>query len=229
MNIQDNFPERIEFVIDKLKGPSEFARKTGVTLSTIARWRKGEAEPSRPNLIKIAEVAEVNLEWLAAGTGKINETQNTKIDKQVKLLGNQLDNDDFEYIADYRSVKISAGLGALNEEQPPAYTKVEKSWLQARGLKSCHCAMFRVSGDSMYPTLKDEEEIIVDRSKTELNEGKIFILNHQGTMWVKKVQIDFHGIDLISDNPIYKPISLSAEEANSLIVIGQLVRGYRDF
>ena len=34
---QDNFPERIEYLVDKLNGTSEFARKTGVTLSTITR------------------------------------------------------------------------------------------------------------------------------------------------------------------------------------------------
>lgn len=67
MSEYDYFPDRVEFVIDKLGGPSEFARSTGVTLSTIARWRKGEAEPSRPNLVKMAEVANVSLEWLATG------------------------------------------------------------------------------------------------------------------------------------------------------------------
>ena len=49
---QDNFPERIEYLVNKLNGPSEFARKTGVTLSTITRWRKGEADPSRSHLEK---------------------------------------------------------------------------------------------------------------------------------------------------------------------------------
>lgn len=67
MKKNDYFPERIDFIIDKLGGPSEVARQTGVTLSTIARWRKGEADPSRTNLVKIAEVAEVSLEWLATG------------------------------------------------------------------------------------------------------------------------------------------------------------------
>ena len=89
--------------------------------------------------------------------------------------------------------------------------------------------MFLVSGDSMYPTLKDGEEIIVDRSKKELKDGKIFVLNNEGAMLVKKVQITYNGITLISQNIEYTPIELDAEQANSLIVIGQVVRGYRDF
>ena len=74
MTEKDNFPERIEFVINRLNGPSEFARQTGVTLSTITRWRKGEAEPSRTNLVKVADKANVKIEWLAAGRGEIERT-----------------------------------------------------------------------------------------------------------------------------------------------------------
>ncbi|WP_256856076.1 S24 family peptidase [Rodentibacter ratti] len=81
----------------------------------------------------------------------------------------------------------------------------------------------------MYPTLKDGEEIIVDRSKQELTEGKIFVLNHGGAMLVKKVQFTYDGVELISDNKDYRPLKLDINEANNLIVIGQLVRGYRDF
>ena len=89
--------------------------------------------------------------------------------------------------------------------------------------------MFTVKGESMEPTLKDGEEIIVDRSKRELAEGKIFVLNHNGSMLVKKVQFTYDGVELISDNPSYRPLKLDTEEANSLVVIGQVVRGYRDF
>ena len=78
-------------------------------------------------------------------------------------------------------------------------------------------------------TLKDGEDIIVDRSKQELIEGKIFVLNHKGSMLVKKVQFTYNGVELISDNPIYRPLKLSSDEINSLIVIGQVVRSYRDF
>lgn len=85
------------------------------------------------------------------------------------------------------------------------------------------------SGESIYLVLKDGEEIIVDRSKKELKDGKIFVLNNEGAMLVKKVQITYNGITLISQNTEYTPIELDAEQANSLIVIGQVVRGYRDF
>ena len=48
-------------------------------------------------------------------------------------------------------------------------------------------------------------------------------------MYVKKVQVTPYGIILISQNTEYSPIELDAEQASNLIVIGQVVRGYRDF
>ncbi|HHT7859560.1 hypothetical protein NMV45_11225 [Pasteurella multocida] len=143
---------------------------------------------------------------------------------------NHVNNDYYEPISDFRGVRISAGLGLENEEQyDSAYIMVESLWFQKTGNKSKHCAMFTVRGESMEPTLKDGEEIIVDRSKRELMEGKIFVLNHNGTMLVKKVQFTYDGVELISDNPAYRPLKLNTEEANNLMIIGQVVRGYRDY
>ena len=84
--------------------------------------------------------------------------------------------------------------------------------IQNYTVKKMYCVAYE--GESIYPVLKD---------------GKIFVLNNEGAMLVKKVQITYSGITLISQNTEYAPIELNAEQANNLIVIGQVVRGYRDF
>ena len=194
----------------------------------MARWVKGEADPTRTNLVKIAEASGVSLDWLALGVGNMDGVEPQAKKSEVNLIASN--DETFSVIEDFREVRISAGGGGFNDEYKPYQTtKVEKAWLDSRRLKAEDCAMFLVSGDSMYPTLKDGEEIIVDRSKKELKDGKIFVLNNEGAMLVKKVQITYNGITLISQNTEYAPIELSAEQANNLIVIGQVVRGYRDF
>lgn len=66
-------------------------------------------------------------------------------------------------------------MGAENGDYYKAnFAKVERAWLQTRQLKASECALFCLDGNSMSATLKDEEEIIVDRSKNELKEGKMF-------------------------------------------------------
>ncbi|EIJ68318.1 LexA family transcriptional regulator [Pasteurella bettyae] len=234
-NIYDTgFSERMTKIIEK-EGVSinSFAQKLGVSPPTISRWMKGEADPTRSNLIKLAEQTGINIEWLAIGAGP--KYWQHPITEEIILRGQpqpiESSNDEtFSVIEDCREVRISAGGGGFNDEYKPYQTtKVEKAWLDSRCLKAEDCAMFLVSGDSMYPTLKDGEEIIVDRSKKELKDGKIFVLNNEGAMLVKKVQITYNGIILISQNTEYAPIELNAEQANNLIVIGQVVRGYRDF
>lgn len=230
-NIYDeNFSNRMKLIAKNSfkNNYSEFARAVGVAQASLARWVKGEADPSRMNLIKIADASGVNLEWLALGIGNMDEAKPQAVKHDINL---QASNDEtFIEIEDCREVRLSAGGGAFNNGyEEITTTKVERAWLQSRRLKAKDCAMFLVSGESMYPTLKDGEEIIVDRSKRELTEGKIFVLNHNGSMLVKKVQFTYGGVELISDNPSYRPLKLDTEEANSLVVIGQVVRGYRDF
>ncbi|AKD37528.1 helix-turn-helix domain-containing protein [Pasteurella multocida] len=168
-------------------------------------------------------------ETLAAlGINHINSTTN----KQAifENTAEYTTDDGFEFIEDCRNVLISAGYGAENTGYiPRRMTKIERSWLIQRGLKAENCALFLISGESMKPTLNDGEEVVVDRSKTILKEGKIFIFNHSGYILAKKVQVTYDGIALISDNPTYTPIVLSRDEANKLLVIGQVVRSYRDF
>ena len=230
-NIYDQeFSERM-MKIAKLKfndNLSLFARAVGVVQPSLARWVKGEADPTRTNLVKIAEASGVSLDWLALGVGNMDGVEPQAKKSEVNLIASN--DETFSVIEDCREVRISAGGGGFNDEYKPYQTtKVEKAWLDSRRLKAEDCAMFLVSGDSMYPTLKDGEEIIVDRSKKELKDGKIFVLNNEGAMLVKKVQITYNGITLISQNTEYTLIELDAEQANSLIVIGQVVRGYRDF
>ena len=230
-NIYDQeFSERM-MKIAKLKfndNLSLFARAVGVVQPSLARWVKGEADPTRTNLVKIAEASGVSLDWLALGVGNMDGVEPQAKKSEVNLIASN--DETFSVIKDCREVRISAGGGGFNDEYKPYQTtKVEKAWLDSRRLKAEDCAMFLVSGDSMYPTLKDGEEIIVDRSKKELKDGKIFVLNNEGAMLVKKVQITYNGITLISQNTEYAPIELNAEQANNLIVIGQVVRGYRDF
>jgi putative phage repressor len=224
------FGARLQWILkEKFEGnTSEFARRIGIAITSLNRWLIGEADPSRTNLIKTAEASGVNLEWLALGIGDMDEAKPQAVKHDINL---QASNDEtFIEIEDCREVRLSAGGGAFNNGyEEITTTKVERAWLQSRRLKAKDCAMFLVSGESMYPTLKDSEEIIVDRSKRELTEGKIFVLNHNGSMLVKKVQFTYGGVELISDNPSYRPLKLDTEEANSLVVIGQVVRGYRDF
>lgn len=218
-----SFSERLKKLIGNKSGRA-FAKDAGISYSTLHNYLTGTSLPTLDNLLALANYAKVSLQWLATG----EHLEYVQQKESVNFISNK--DETFISIDDCRDVRISAGGGGFNNDyQAFRTTKVEKAWLNARRLKADDCAMFLVTGDSMYPTLKDGEEIIVDRSKKELQDGKIFVLNNEGAMLVKKVQITYSGVTLISQNTEYAPIELDIDQANRLIVIGQVVRGYRDF
>ncbi|HDL5699654.1 TPA: XRE family transcriptional regulator [Mannheimia haemolytica] len=225
MNFEDNFPERIDLVINKLNGPSEFARQTGVTLSTIARWRKGEAEPSRPNLIKIAEVANVSIEWLATGKESQSQAQQGIVERAFNKF-REMTGELISMINSFGSINVSAGFGSFNEgiTKPDGQEPYADSLLQKLGVKADNCGVFWANGTSMEPTICDGDQMLVDFSKKEARgDDKIYLIQNGESVWVKRVRREWDYIELISDNESYRPIRITEEDAQNLQIIGQVV------
>ncbi|HGO5822554.1 TPA: XRE family transcriptional regulator [Mannheimia haemolytica] len=225
MNFEDNFPERIDLVINKLNGPSEFARQTGVTLSTIARWRKGEAEPSRPNLIKIAEVANVSIEWLATGKESQSQAQQGIVERAFNKF-REITGELISMINSFGSINVSAGFGSFNEgiTEPDGQEPYADSLLQKLGVKADNCGVFWANGTSMEPTICDGDQMLVDFSKKEARgDDKIYLIQNGESVWVKRVRREWDYIELISDNESYRPIRITEEDAQNLQIIGQVV------
>ena len=213
------------------KSRNELADRLGLSLSTLQLWETNEREPQASMIIVIAKELGVSPSYLL--TGETNETLDEKSDKIAEPMAqyshNAIDND-FEFIDDCRDVIVTAGYGGINGDYPEIKkTKIESEWLRARRLKAEDCGKYKVCGDSMDDTLKDGEDIIVNHASKTLIDGKIFVLNNQGSMLIKRIQRTFSGVELLSDNSAYRPIKLTAEEADSLLVIGQVVLGYRNF
>lgn len=72
----------------------------------------------------------------------------------------------------------------------------------------------------MEGTLRDGDEILVDRSPRPLRDG-IHVVRTGEALLVKRVDLGRRGtITLVSDNPAYRPIELPPEEVQ---VIGRVV------
>jgi len=94
------------------------------------------------------------------------------------------------------------------------------AWLRAQGLDPAQVAAMAVAGDSMEPTLRDGDEILVDRRRRPLRDG-VYVLRRGDSLLVKRVAASGAGrLLLISDNPAYPPIDLPAGE---VVPIGRVV------
>ena len=213
------FAKRMQSLLSsKFNGnSSEFARAVGVKQPSLTRWIIGEADPSRSNLVKIAEATETSIVWLATGQGDTNVAIQEKPDNT--------NNDGVLMIDCFCSVNVSAGFGSFNEgvTAPDGQVPYSDSLLQKLGIKPTHAAVFWADGTSMRPTIDDGDQMLVDLSKKEIKGDKIYLVQNRESVWVKRVKLNWNGIELISDNKEeYAPITLTKEEVDNLEIIGQV-------
>lgn len=115
----------------------------------------------------------------------------------------------------------SAGMGAVAaEEQAIGAFRFSARWLREQGLDPAMLSAISVTGDSMQPTLRDGDEILVDRAPRALRDG-VHVVRVEDTLLVKRLDTGRPGtIALLSDNPAYRPMELPQREVQ---VIGRVV------
>lgn len=115
----------------------------------------------------------------------------------------------------------SAGPGASADAEGAFDTfRFSSRWLREMGLDAKALSAIRVTGDSMEPTLRDGDEILVDSRPSSLRDG-IHVVRLDDMVLVKRLETARSGrIALLSDNPAYRPIEC---EADGVVVIGRVV------
>lgn len=115
----------------------------------------------------------------------------------------------------------SAGPGAfVAEEQAIGAFRFPRRWMREQGLDPAMLSAILVTGDSMEPTLRDGDEIFVDRTPHEPR-GGIYVVFVDGALLVKRLELGQRGvIGLISDNKHYPGVDRPAQDVQ---VIGRVV------
>lgn len=115
----------------------------------------------------------------------------------------------------------SAGPGALTaEEQPVGQLRFSAHWLKQNGLEAGQLSVIAVEGDSMEPTLRDGDEILVDRSPRPLRAG-IHVIRLDDVLLVKRLEPGpADRVTVISDNAAY---GRSERSAGDVEVLGRVV------
>ena len=115
----------------------------------------------------------------------------------------------------------SAGPGLLaGDELPIGAFRFGARWLREQGLDPAQLSAIRVEGDSMEATLRDGDEILVDRTPRPRRDG-IHVVRAGDALLVKRLDTGRPGvIALVSDNPAYRTLELAPDEVE---VIGRVV------
>lgn len=213
--INDVFLENLRLLVKNEGSLASFAKKVNVSVTSVSRWIDGNTDPSISLMATVCQKLDVSLDWLYFGT-----TSNSNM--------NDL-NDDFEYIKGY-NIQASAGFGFENfaVEEPTRFLAFRKRWLKFRNLVADKLVVIFVKGDSMYPTIDDNDSILINTSNKTLTDGKIYVVRLGSQILVKRVQGLTNGVRLISDNKIYDSLDISEKELPDLEIIGQVVHVAHD-
>lgn len=85
-------------------------------------------------------------------------------------------------------------------------------------------AMLYVKGDSMTPTLRDGDEIVIDCTIRSVDRDGIYVFRLRGDHRVKRIQLKLDGSLLVkSDNEAYEQELIGAAQADEFQVEGRLV------
>jgi phage repressor protein C with HTH and peptisase S24 domain len=196
----------------------EFALELGVPESTLGNYERGERWPDWTFLDILREKRFVNLNWLFSGEGAIYRDDAVAAPQLVSAQ-------DIVTLPRF-DARASAGNGLIAVDQMPAgEVAFAREFLRNLGANPEYCYILEARGDSMWPTIPDGALLIVDASKTEVDDGRIYHFNVMDKVVVKRARIMGGKLYLTSDNQAagYPPEVFTADRVHELSVGGRVM------
>lgn len=193
-----------------------FAQSIGVGEGTFRALLKG-GKPTLDTLVAIAEATGVEIAWLATGKGQ--KWPATAAEAQSEALEAT-----FATIPRL-AVEVSAGNGALAHHEEPGDTLAFRAdWLRRMGINPRAARALTVRGDSMEPTIRDGDILLVDTSIDYVRDNALYVVVLGGLVLVKRVHVKRDGsLTLISDNTTFPPEDVPANETGDLSIAGRVM------
>jgi phage repressor protein C with HTH and peptisase S24 domain len=224
------FTRRLHTILQHWPSADRLARAMGVSPSAFRKWLRGEAEPSRERLIALADAAKVNIGWLAKGEGPppafaampAGGRPDASAGAQRPVVA-----DSFTVLPKQPDA-AAAGTG---QPTPPRhdteFIAFRNDWVRSVLHIDPHDLVMETAvGESMHPTIRDGDLLLVDTTDRNFNHFGVYVLEIAGERLVKRVQRKLDGsLVLISDNVTYQPDHVAGEMLQDVTVIGRVVWG----
>lgn len=226
------FQERVRYLVRIVGSIDRLAKLAGLSPRIIAKYLAGQADPSRERLVALAEAAQVNVLWLATGLGPISESPNGAIIESyairsasyITAIGAR--HSEFVFIPMVQG-RISAGGGLIPDNMIDMAVAFRKDWIQRKGGPK-NMSVIRVQGDSMEPTLKAGDIVLVNHNKTAVEaKGGIYAIVYRDEIMIKRVSVNVTSqqLRITGDNKNYPAFSA---DPDSIVINGKVIWCGRD-
>lgn len=235
------FSARVWELIGGERRRSAFARECGLPEATIRQYLAGSV-PGLDKVIQIARAKNVRVEWLATGEGPRDIQPEGALSRnrtgQEQTAGEMVQRQGSTSLRSGMvllprlSVEASAGQGIVPEDDElEGFLALKAEFLRDLGVNPNNAHVLKIKGDSMYPTLKDKDIIIIDASIIEALEEGLYTLILGDVVKAKRLQPLANGsIRIISDNQTegYRDEIVQRRDLVNLRIVGRIRGIYRN-
>lgn len=207
---------------------AELAKRASVSQVTISHVENNMSDQSK-FLPQLASALGVSSEYLLSGKEYIEKNKGSLEDFVViggGTSGEIPSKEEYCLIPKF-SVSGSCGSGSIIENVDIKGGLVfSQSWIAAQGLNEESLVVISAVGDSMYPTIENDQVLLVDTNDKVVRSSKIYFLCIDGEHYIKRlINMITHWV-VRSDNPDkqqYPDIEISSENMNLIQVEGRVV------
>ncbi|WP_035853519.1 XRE family transcriptional regulator [Deefgea rivuli] len=227
----------------------DLGKKIGVSQSSIGNIESGRNR-SATFLPQLADALGISALWLAEGKGPMisnnplggqsNASLSIDNDEATRILAaNQAlkaGEISLEEYAEHTNsialpfyeIKASCGTGELTFEVISHQYFTDKNELNRLGLKPEHTFWCRAAGDSMEPTVKDGDRLLVEQldghSLTDILNNRIYLFSWNGELFCKRLIRQMDGSLLVkSDNSEnHRDTLITTEQIGQMKLIGRV-------
>lgn len=223
---------------------SSFGRRVGVSDAVVRKYCLGETMPSIGLVSQICGHEPRLFLWLCLGLGE-QPDQASEL-PEVPIYARAAQRDDaavleepattYNQMKDYTLVDCyqvfaSAGFGAtVSDELKTDPMAFRTDWLKKEGLAPERLAVIRAKGDSMEPTISNNDIILVNLCNGDALRDGLYVLRIGDSLLVKRLQFDvLGGIKVISDNPGYETQVVTKEQRADVHIVGRVAWAGKKF
>lgn len=148
---------------------------------------------------------------------KFDELVLPKPKKIVEAIATPTISKAYRKVPEY-NVRVSAGHGQfLGIEEIKQELQIPRQWLPANGKVGIVC----VEGDSMTPTISNGDSVVVEFDSGYTSDG-LYLIRVEDSAYVKRIQREFGSLRIISDNPLYRELTVESNDGNDFGLIGRV-------
>ena len=176
----------------------ELAKRVGTVYQRVSGWERGEVAPGMASLKRLAEALGVSLDWLIAGKGPMFGPGSEP--REFKPL----------LIPVYGSVPGG-----------PPYDPGDPGVIDTMAVSPDYASRevfgLVVKGDSMAPTLRDGDKILVAKDIQARSGNVVVVRVNHGEYTVKRLRVEKGVVILMPDNSSFQPIVLGPEDEPEIV------------